>query len=419
MREKIKKITYNLLKRSEKWTKTDMIYLAEGGFWLTLNQGVSSISAFLLAIAFANLLPQEVYGNYKYILSLVGILAIPTLSGMNTAIIQAVSRGYEGSVIPALKTKVKWGLIGGIASLVLALYYYIEGNNTLSISFLISSIFIPFMDSLSVYKSYLNGKKNFKSLSKYDITNTIISTITVLIVILFTKNIFLIIVSYFTSHTIIRLILLKITLEKNKRNNKENIETISYGKHLSLMGVLNTASSYFDKLLIFHYIGAIELAIYIIAIAPPNQLSGLVKNINILALPKLSLIKTENIKKILISKILKISLILSLVSFLYIIIAPFLYKILFPQYLESIFYSQLFSISLILIGPITLLLSFFQAKQKKIILYQYNIIKPIVKIISLLILINFFGVLGVIIAIIITNVFELLFLSSKKMFSSF
>ena len=80
--EKIKIKAYNLLRWSEKWTKTDMIYLARGGFWLTLGQVISSLSAFLLAIAFANLLPKETYGEYKYILSIASILAIPTLTGM-------------------------------------------------------------------------------------------------------------------------------------------------------------------------------------------------------------------------------------------------------------------------------------------------------------------------------------------------
>ncbi len=148
MIEKTKIAVYKLLKKSEKWTKTDMIYLAKGGFWLTLGQGVSSVSSFLLAIAFANLLPKETYGTYKYIMSIVSLLAIPTLAGMNTAIIQAVARGYEGSVMPAFKTKVKWGLLGGLASLILTGYYYFQGNNTLAISFLITAVFVPFMDSL-------------------------------------------------------------------------------------------------------------------------------------------------------------------------------------------------------------------------------------------------------------------------------
>jgi O-antigen/teichoic acid export membrane protein len=414
MRKKIKKITYNLLKKSEKWTKTDMIYLAKGGFWLTAGQIVSSVSVFLLAIIFANLLPKETYGSYKYILSLTGILAIPTLFGMNTAIIQAVARGYEGSFIPALKTKIKWGLLGGLAGIALSTYYYFQGNNTLSLCFLIAAVFIPFMDSLSIYQAHLKGKRNFKDLSKYNIYTKLISSVLIIAVIFFSRNIFLIIATYFFSYTLLRLIFLQLILKKAPPNKKEDPETIKYGKHLSFISVLNKASLFLDKLLIFHYLGAVELAIYAIAIAPPEEIKGVLKNINTLALPKFSASKKENIKKSLKVQILKMTLILISISLAYILIAPFVYKIFFPEYLESIKYSQLFSLSIILAIPITLLTGLLEAKKKTANLYKYTFIKPIIRIALLFALIKPWGITGIIMAIIISNIFEIIYLSTIK-----
>src|SRR3989338_6258286 len=110
--------TYNFLRWTEKWLKTDMVYLTKGGFWLTAGQLFSSLSAFLLSIAFANLLPRETYGTYKYVLSIASLLSIPTLSGMTTSLAQAVAGCYDGSFIPALKARIKWGLFGALASLI-------------------------------------------------------------------------------------------------------------------------------------------------------------------------------------------------------------------------------------------------------------------------------------------------------------
>jgi len=69
MIERAKILTYKILRYSERYTQTDMVYFASGGFWLLLGQFISTISAFLLLIAFANFLPKEVFGTYQYILA--------------------------------------------------------------------------------------------------------------------------------------------------------------------------------------------------------------------------------------------------------------------------------------------------------------------------------------------------------------
>lgn len=286
---KIKKIIYKLLKKSEKWTKTDMIYLAEGGFWLSLGKIISSLSGLLLAIAFANLLTKEDYGTYKYALSIISLLTIPTLSGINTALNRSIAQGNDKSFFISVRTKIKWGLIGGILSLLLAGYYYFyQENITLVFCFLISSIFIPFMDSIMVYQSILIGKKKFKMLSSQNAIINSIAAIVMIIILLLTKNLFAVLFSYFISHTTLRFVFLLFTLKKIKLNQNEDNTVISYGKHLSLMGVIGTISSQIDKILIFQFLGGADLAIYSLAITIPEQARMFLKNINVLVIPKMS-----------------------------------------------------------------------------------------------------------------------------------
>ena len=66
----MRNILYKWLRRSEQVTKTDMFYLAGGGYWLGLSQVIQLIASFVLALVFARVLPKEIYGNYQYIICL-------------------------------------------------------------------------------------------------------------------------------------------------------------------------------------------------------------------------------------------------------------------------------------------------------------------------------------------------------------
>ena len=134
---------YHLLRWSEKYTKTDMVYLTKGGSLLTIGQFIASSSAFILSIGFANLLPEETYGTYKYVLSIFPILAIFTLQGMNTAAARAVSNKLDGTIQDSLSYRMRFSLYGSGASLLIALYYLIIGNASLATSFSIIAIFLP------------------------------------------------------------------------------------------------------------------------------------------------------------------------------------------------------------------------------------------------------------------------------------
>jgi len=409
MIDKIKNKTYKLLRKSEKYTKTDMVYLTKGGFWLTLGQIISSTSAFLLAIAFANLLPKETYGQYKYILSILGILSIFTLGGMGTAIVQAVARGYEGSLSSALKIKIRWGLLSSLASLSLAGYYYFNDNTTLTFSFLIASIFLPFFDTLSVYNALLQGKKLFKVSSKFEITSKIIATITMITAVFFSKNIIIILTTYLVSYTLLRLIFLYITFKKHVENNNEDPSTISYGKHLSLMCVIGTIAAQIDKILVFHYLGATQVAIYSISIAIPEQIKGIYKNINSLAFSKFTNKTIKEIKKTIYKKIIKLSLFSFTIAILYILLAQYIYQIFFPKYIDYIFYTQILSISIIFF-PAGLITTALQAQKAKIELYKFNIYSPIIQIVVIIISIYFYGLIGIIISRIITRIINFIIL---------
>jgi O-antigen/teichoic acid export membrane protein len=279
----IKAKILSLLRKSEKYTRTDMTYIAKGGAWLTSAQIISSLLSLLLAIAFANLVSKEIYGTYKYVFSLFALLSIPALSGMGTAITQAVARGYEGSIIPAFKEKIKWGTLGSLASIAVAIYYYINNNDSFALIFLVMAFFLPFLNSFFIYSSLLGGKRLFRKATEYGVMTQIIGTLVLIGVLYAYKNIFAIIFAYLIIFTLLNGFFFFLTLKRNPPNKTVDPESLSLGRHLSYIDIIVTGVGQLDKILLFHFIGPEALAIYSFALAPVAQLRGLFKTLMPLA----------------------------------------------------------------------------------------------------------------------------------------
>ena len=95
----------------ERYTKTDMVYLAKNSFWMNSNTVITSGFSFILSIAFAHLVSKETYGVYQFLISISSIIGGLTLIGMNSAVTQAVARGFEGVLRESVKVQLKFGLL--------------------------------------------------------------------------------------------------------------------------------------------------------------------------------------------------------------------------------------------------------------------------------------------------------------------
>lgn len=394
----IRKTAYNFLKWSEKYTKTDMVYLATGGFWLSIWQFVSSASTFIASIAFANLLPQDAYGLYKYILSIITVISIFSLGGMDTAVTQSTARGMEGSFFNSFKAKLKWGFLGSIACVITAIYYHLNGNEIISISLFVAAPIIPFLNSLTVYYSLLNGRKKFKTYTLYDSSSNVIAVLATIIALYFTNNIILLIFIYLITNTLMNWFFFRKTIKESPPNDVIDENTVSYGKHLSLAEFINTVVGQLDKILVFHYLGAVELAVYTFAMAPTEQLKGVFKNVHLLAFPKLASQDAVSLKNNIGGKLWRFGLIMTIPVLLYILLSPFFFKIFFPAYTESVIYSQILAPSVILVTLATFLYTVLNANTARRQIYEYQIYSNIVNIILLFTLVSTYGLMGAILA---------------------
>jgi len=396
----IKSKLRHLLIKSEKYTKTDMVYLAKGGFWLTNESLFSSCIAFILSLAFANLISQNTFATYKYVLSIAGILAIFTLPGMEKSILISISNG-KNHIIPAIQEKLRWSFLSIISSLLVSLYYFIQGNQILGALFIVLALFLSPYYSFTVYSSILTGQKRFKEIMVYSLIDQLINGFFLLPTLMLTDNIIIILFVFFLPQSISRFLMTKKISKKitgEKALQDEIKKTIHYGKHLTIINSMTTLSANIDKILLWHFFGPLPVAIFSIAQAPVIQIKSIFKKIKTLAFPKLSQADYSTMQKTLPKKLLIMYLVIIPTIILYMLFAPLAFKIFFPQYMDSVIYSQIFS-TIILFIPPSFIYEVLIAHQKKRSLYKLESLTQITKISLFFILIPLYGIWGVIMSI--------------------
>jgi O-antigen/teichoic acid export membrane protein len=394
---------YTLLRKSERFFKTDMVYLLKGSFWVTSSQLIVSISTFLLAIAFAHFVSKDAYGQYKYVLSIASILGTLTLSGLGTALTRSVVEGYEGTLQHAFWKNIKWSIPFFLISLGASIYYYAHGNSSLGLAMLAIGSLSPVIASSNLYSSYLTAKKDYRRNALYfDLIGNIFPYLCLVATMIISGKPLWLVTTYFVSNAFVGTVLYFRVLKIYQPNDKIDSHFLGYGKHLSLMNVLNVIANNIDQILVFHYIGAAQLAIYNFATALPNQIKGPLKGLDNLMFPKFAAREDGQIREGMRYKFMWFTIFGIIVTTLYIVFTPFIFHIFFPKYNDAIFYSRIFSVSLLgmAFGPAG---TYLAAKKKIKEQYIINISSAVLQIILVTIGIIWWGLFGLIIARVLTR----------------
>jgi len=356
--------------------------------------------SFVLVIAFANLLPADTYGTYSYVMAAISIVVLTSLPGTESSLLRSVAQGFGGSLFTAQRVRLKWSSIGVLLLLVVSGYYFYQGNMVLSNSFFIGGLLFPTFVSFNQYGSYLNGKKLFRELALNSVIIKFLFAATLGLALLFSDNVTLLVALNMGVIAITGIFFTRQIISKHRKDlsTPPAEDFLSYGKHLTVMNILETTGNYLDKILLWHFLGPVQVAIWSFAYTPIQIAQGLVKKtLGPLALPKFSQNDVTQTKLRLPAKVAKLFIILVPITLGYVLIAPYLFEFAFSQYTDSVIYSQALTILLLLI-PFNFFSGFLLARARKRDLYIIKVSFGITLIISLLVFIPLWGLWGAVVA---------------------
>ena len=349
MISKLKNDLARLLRKTEKYTKTDMVAFFVANFWINIGRVISIATGMLLTVGFANLLTPEQFGTYKYVIALAGTIGAFSLHGMSGALMRALAQGKKHVIPGVVNAAMLWSVPASILTLAVSAYYFYQGNEQLGFALVFVAAANTLGNGYGLSKSILLALGDFKRNTIVSVPRTLFPVVCVLAALTLTQNVTWVLFAYFTSNTLAAFIQYRWSLRDLKvvGSNKDVSETVTYSKHLSLVGFFVLISGQIDQLLLFHFTGAAPLALYALALAPIKEVRNLLDNILLIAFPKIAARTEAEVRQTMALRIKQL-LILSLLAVMgYILLVPFLFKYLFPKYIAAIFITQILSITLL------------------------------------------------------------------------
>ena len=199
------------------------------------------------------------------------------------------------------------------------------------------------------------------------------------------------------------------------KNSEVDESSIDFGKGISPSLALNSFANNFDSLIIVHFLGFSELAIFKIVTLIPNQIKIFMNSLTPLILPKIA--SRDVSKGEIVKHFKKFLLLVLLLIVIYWITAPFIFKWFYPKYYDYVWLSMIFHLSFISFLSILPLNYLLKEKEKKFVSRYYNY-SSIFLVITSFVFIYCMGLVGAIVARMLYRLFSmtmifLLFFKSK------
>ena len=390
---------HQLVMRSEKmvrWTGSfqeklsnilgfDPFSLAKEGLWVSIAHGVALIFGLLLLLVFGRYASKETFGTFQLIMSFFGFFSLLSLPGLSTSLTRAIAQGNHGSYSVALKLGVRWSLLALPLFVLAALFYFLTKQTLVAIVLLVSSLFFVGLYALNRWTDYYLGKQEFRLLGLSNAAKSILVSIaTILALLFFRDNVFLIILTYLVFTVGVNVFLSrKVSLERKGSSVDE--EMVPYAKYLTKLNIFSSVVANLDKLVVGMYVGVAELAVYTIALEIALNFKELTKTLYKVVFPKFS--NLQDVSRFLRWKfILKVFLLSCFAAALIILlIGPIMSMIFGGKYAESITLARL----LLLAFPFWIINSFLmpivENKKHKKSLFLITTIPYVMKALALIV----------------------------------
>lgn len=293
----------NLLDRIGKKVGLNLASHIKNGKWIFLKFGVAALGGWLLSLAFARLGTKETVGQYQYILSLLTVVSLCSLPGLNTAALEAVAKGREAGVIKAVRLSFLFSLLGVVALVGLGLYHiFFKDNLLIGETLIIVGLLCPLYYAFNTWNIYYDGKSLFKESALRMIVLYIALNVSLVLGLFLKFNVLGLVLAYLLVN-IILFIYYFLEVVRKIKNFSDNYIDFKFGVNSSIQRFVFSLSNNIPPLIISVLFGIESVAIYYIGYYMINAGSSLMGMLGYLYIPALFKGEKLNYKNIIFQNI--------------------------------------------------------------------------------------------------------------------
>lgn len=266
-------------------------------FWVMLRQGVSVGIGFFLFTWLARFVPPTVFGDYQFILSLLVLASVTSLPGLNTALFQAVARGYDGEYTSVVRKSFLWSLLGVPLLGVVSFYFFFVGRTTVGWGLLLAGVFLPFFYAPNTWDSFLQAKRRFDRSAQWAILQTLGSAfVSLWAARTYPGQLLPLLGAYLFSYAAFNGIYFWKSLAY-KENARRDTTTFPYGVFLTKINAFEILANQLDKIVVGLLLGSNTLAVYFVGNMLARTIFDTSKAFTSLALPTIATQHTANFRR--------------------------------------------------------------------------------------------------------------------------
>ncbi len=312
----------------------DAHYFAKNSALVLVGHGVGILRGVITGYLVARLFQKEIYGEYQFMLSMVGMVSFFGLVGIGNPVARAWARGDSFSLSRVTMHQLKACLIGSALLLAAIPFLGIYNREELWLDFLVAAIIFPLPPiAMMRFGSFTVGKSRFDISLKATLVWSVLMILATLFVILFHQSAVLMLITSMCIPPLVYLFFSRNFRPPQGTGPDQTMSIVRYAWQFSVATVPIELVWYIDKLLIAHFFGLSQLATFAVAMLIPEQIKLVMKQFLPVAFSKQAKGEDSMERRM---KILKAGTagmgVLAIGIGLYIALTPWLMPFLFPQY---------------------------------------------------------------------------------------